>query len=130
MYVRGKGKEDYVTGVVVVHMKEDPKFKAWNAGNNMVMSWLINSMAIDIGESFMFYETTREIWEVAKETFFDKENTSELFGIESNLHDIHHGDLFVTQYFNLLKWQWQQLDRFEVYDWKDLNVGLKYKNII
>lgn len=75
MYVRGKGKENYVIGVAIVPSKEDPKFKEWSAWDNMVISWLINSMVVDIGESFMFYETAREIRDAVEETFSDKENT-------------------------------------------------------
>ena len=37
-------------------MKEDPKFKGWKVENNMVMSWLINSVNNDIGENFILYE--------------------------------------------------------------------------
>ena len=68
----------------------------------MVMSWLINSMNTDIGENFLFYGTAKEIWDAARETYSNYENTSEIFEIEATLHDLRQGDLSVTQYFNIL----------------------------
>ena len=76
MFVHGKGKDDYLTGVVTAPPPEDPKFKTWKSENSMDMSWLVNYMANEIGEDFMFYEMTKEIWDATKETYSDKENTS------------------------------------------------------
>ncbi|KZV16011.1 hypothetical protein F511_14377 [Dorcoceras hygrometricum] len=73
----------------------------------MVMSWIINSMTNEIGENFLLYGTTKEIWDAAKETYSNKENTSELFEIESILHDLRQGDLTVTRYFNTINRYWQ-----------------------
>ena len=53
MFICGRGKDDYLTGVVPRPMKEDPKFKRWKAKNNIVMSWLINSMNNDIRKNFI-----------------------------------------------------------------------------
>ena len=68
MFVCGEGKDDYLTGAAKAPSKEDPKFKVWKTENNMVMSWLINSKNIEIGENFMFYGTAKEIWDAARET--------------------------------------------------------------
>jgi hypothetical protein len=68
----------------------------------MVMSWLINSVTNEIGENFLLYETAKEIWDAARETYSSSENTSELFEIDAAMHDLHQGDLSVTQYFNTL----------------------------
>ena len=81
------------------------------------MSWLINSMTNDIGENFLLYETAKEIWDAAKDTYSNNDNTSQLFGVESTLHDLWQGEQSVTQYFNLLTRHWQQFDLFEKYEW-------------
>ncbi|RVX00253.1 hypothetical protein CK203_026625 [Vitis vinifera] len=74
-------------------------------------------MTNDIGENFLLYGTTKEIWDAAKETYSNNENTSELFEVESVLHDFRQGELTVTQYFNTLNRYWQQLDLFEEHNW-------------
>ncbi|RVW33127.1 hypothetical protein CK203_117727 [Vitis vinifera] len=65
MFICRKGKDDYLNGVAAKPNKTDEKFKVWNAENNMVMSWLINSMTNDIGENFLLYGTAKEIWDAA-----------------------------------------------------------------
>ncbi|RVW94084.1 Retrovirus-related Pol polyprotein from transposon RE1 [Vitis vinifera] len=59
-------------------------------------------MTNEISEDFMFYETTKEVSDAAKETYLDKENTSELFEVKRILNDLKQGELIVTQYFNAL----------------------------
>lgn len=108
MFICGKGKDEYLTSTTKSPAINDPKFKSWKAENNMVMSWLINSMNNDVGENFLLYETTSEIWNAAKETYSHIENTDKLFEIEGVLHDLRQGDKPVTQYFNLLTRHWQQ----------------------
>ena len=68
-------------------MKEDSKFKEWKTENNMVMSWLINSMNNDVGE-ILYTETTQEIQEAARETYSDTEDTTNTFEREGILHDL------------------------------------------
>lgn len=130
MFVCGKGKDDYLTGVTTAPKKEDSSFKTWKTENNMVMSWLINSMTNEIGETFLLFGTAKEIWDAAREIYSSNENTSELFEIESNLHDLRQGDLSLTQYFNTLSRYWQQLDMFEEYDWKCPEDATKYREIV
>ncbi|KAF7835374.1 Retrovirus-related Pol polyprotein from transposon TNT 1-94 [Senna tora] len=98
MFITGKGKEDYLTNSIK-SQPDDPKFKTWNAKNQMVMSWLINSMDLEIGQDFMFSATAAEIWKAAKASCSDVENTAELFEIKGALHDLKQGELSVPQYF-------------------------------
>lgn len=49
-----------------------------------------------ISENFLLHETAKEIWDAAKETYSNSDNTSEQFGVESTLHDLWQGELSVT----------------------------------
>ena len=71
------------------------------------LSWLVNSMTNEIGKNFLHYGTTREIWVAAKEFYSSKKNTSEIFEIESKLHDLRQGDFSVNQYYGILTHYWQ-----------------------
>ncbi|GAV74420.1 UBN2_3 domain-containing protein, partial [Cephalotus follicularis] len=130
MFVCGRGKDDYLTGAAPQAAKEDLKFKGWKSENNMVMSRLINSMTNDVGENFILHETTQEIWEAARKTYSDTEDTTEAFEIEGILHDFLKGDLPVTQYFSHLTRYWQQLDMYETTKWNCPTDAAKYKKIV
>lgn len=96
MYICGKGKDDYLTRATLPPSKNNLHFWVLKAENNMVVSWLINSMN-NMGENFLHYNTAKEIWEAACETYSTNVNTAELFRIEGNLHDLRQGEMFVTQ---------------------------------
>ncbi|RVW45749.1 Retrovirus-related Pol polyprotein from transposon RE1 [Vitis vinifera] len=96
----------------------------------MIMSWLINSMNNDIGENFLLFGTAKDIWDAAKETYSSSENISELFQVESALHDFRQGEQSVTQYYNTLTRYWQQLDLFETHSWKCSDDAATYRQIV
>ncbi|KAK9210972.1 hypothetical protein WN943_000345 [Citrus x changshan-huyou] len=92
MFICGKGKHDYLTGEEAMPEVSDPSFKRWKSENNMIMSWLINSMNNDISENFLLFGTTKDIWDAAKETYSSSKNTSKLFQIETILYDFRQGE--------------------------------------
>ncbi|RVX10668.1 Retrovirus-related Pol polyprotein from transposon TNT 1-94 [Vitis vinifera] len=130
IFICGKGKEEYLTGAIVQPKEDDPGYRTWKLENSMVMSWLINSMTNDIGENFMYYGTAKEIWDVARETYSNIDNTSAIFEIKSILQDLRQGDSTVIEYFNILTRYWQQLDIYEELVWKCPEDGLLYKKVI
>ncbi|RVX10421.1 Retrovirus-related Pol polyprotein from transposon TNT 1-94 [Vitis vinifera] len=130
IFICGKGKEEYLTGAIVQPKEDDPGYRTWKLENSMVMSWLINSMTNDIGENFMYYGTAKEIWDAARETYSNIDNTSAIFEIKSILQDLRQGDSTVIEYFNILTRYWQQLDIYEELVWKCPEDGLLYKKVI
>ncbi|XP_073311360.1 uncharacterized protein [Primulina huaijiensis] len=130
MFICGKSKDDYITGAATAPKEDDSTFKAWKANNNMVMSWLVNSMTPEIGENFLLYATAAEIWEAAKVTFSSSENTSEVFETESLLYELRQGDLSVTQYFSSLTRHWQKIDLIDTQKWTCPEDGKLYRQIV
>ena len=102
MYIDGKDKDGYLTREIIQPKSDDPRFRTWKTENNMVKSWLINPMTNEIDENFLLYKTTKEMWDVVKETYSTKENTAKQVDIETVLHDLRQGDLTVTNYYNIL----------------------------
>ena len=88
MYMCRKGKEEYSTGEKKEPPKNDPKHRTRKFENNMIMTWLINSMEKEIRQDFMFYKTVTDIWDTTKKTYSDSENTSKLFELDTILRDL------------------------------------------
>ncbi|RVX18883.1 Retrovirus-related Pol polyprotein from transposon RE2 [Vitis vinifera] len=130
LFICGKGKDEYLTGEAAMPETTEPGFRKWKIENSMIMSWLINSMNNDIGENFLLFGTAKDIWDAAKETYSSSENTSELFQVESALHDFRQGEQSVTQYYNTLTRYWQQLDLFETHSWKCSDDAATYRQIV
>lgn len=129
IFVCGKGKEDYLTGVAVQPKETSPNYRTWKAENNMVMCWLLNSMTNETGENFMYYKTAKEIWDAVHESYSNKDNTSAIFEIKGILHDLRQGESSVTDYFNQLIHHWQQLDMLEDVMWSCPEDSKRYKQI-
>ncbi|RVX07367.1 Retrovirus-related Pol polyprotein from transposon TNT 1-94 [Vitis vinifera] len=98
----GGRKDEYLIGEAAMPETTELGFRKWKIENSMIMSWLINSMNNDMGENFLLFGTAKDIWDAAKETYSSSENTSELFQVESALHDFRQGEQLVTQYYNTL----------------------------
>ncbi|RVW39753.1 Copia protein [Vitis vinifera] len=79
---------------------------------------------------FLTVGTAKDIWDATKETYSSSENTSELFQVESALHDFRQGEQSVTQYYNTLTRYWQQLDLFETHSWKCSDDAATYRQIV
>ncbi|WVY96157.1 hypothetical protein V8G54_028308 [Vigna mungo] len=130
MFIRGKGKDDFLNGASVQPAETDASYKNWIATNSMVQSWLISSMMPDIGENFLLFSTAAKIWEAAKLTYSIADNTSELFETESTLYDLRQGDNSVTDYFNSLTRLWQKIDLYNTHSWKCSEDALTYKQVV
>ncbi|XP_075494687.1 uncharacterized protein LOC142532254 [Primulina tabacum] len=130
MFICGRGKKEYLTGEIEAPAKTDAGYKKWKTENHLIMSWLINSMSLEVCENFLLYESAKDVWEAVRETYSSSDNTSELSAIESALHDLRQGELSVTQYYNALTKQWQQLDFFETHAWKCPEDGQRYRKIV
>ena len=102
IFICGKEKEDYLKGTAVQPKESSSDFRKWKVENNMVMSWLLNSMTNETGENFLYYKTAKEIWDAVRETYSNKDNTSIVFEIKGILQDLKQGEQSITEYFNIL----------------------------
>lgn len=76
----------------------------------------------DVWGNFILYKTMKIIKKVTTETYSDAEDIVEAFDMEKIFHDLRQGDLFITQYFNLLI--------FETTKWDCPKDVIKYKKIV
>ena len=99
MYICGRGKDDddYITGA---NMKNDASYKTWFSENNMIMSWLTNSMAQARRSSSTRQQKKSRMQ--SKRRFQTTKNAIEVFEIKSQFLELRQGDLNVTQYFSIL----------------------------
>ena len=51
----------YILEMIKAPKTTDPLFESWDSKNSMMMSWLLNSMQSEIGKSFLFVSTAKDI---------------------------------------------------------------------
>ena len=76
----------------------------------MVTAWLVNSMKLSIGKTYMFLPSAKEVWDAVRETYFDVENSSKIFEIKIRLWQMKQQEREVTDYYIEMKSLWQELD--------------------
>ncbi|KAK3004984.1 hypothetical protein RJ639_017902 [Escallonia herrerae] len=73
---------------------------------------------------------TKEIWEAAKQTYSKVRDAARIFEIKSKIADTKQGDPSVTEYANLLKNLWQEMDRYRCIEMKCSDDAAVLKNFI
>ncbi|KAK2979081.1 hypothetical protein RJ640_026031 [Escallonia rubra] len=128
IFLKGKGKLSHLLGTGP--KKGDPRFDAWDEEDSTVMSWLWNSMLPEISDTFMFLPTSKEIWEAAQQTYSKVRDAARVFEIKSKISDTKQGDRSVTEYANLLKNLWQEMDHYRCIEMKCSDDATVLKNFI
>ena len=76
-----KNKIGFVTGSIKSPPLTNDSFSSWRQCNDMVISWLLNSIHPDIANSVIYAETAVEIWADLQECF-SQGNDSRIFEIK------------------------------------------------
>ncbi|CAN0917571.1 hypothetical protein LINGRAHAP2_LOCUS30376 [Linum grandiflorum] len=113
MHIKGRGKGGYMTGETKALASTDPTFQTWDEHDNLVRTWLINSMKPNIGENFILHPTAKVIWDAARQTYSTVDNARAMFKIEQQLFHLHQGEIDVTEYYTQLGHHWLHLENYE-----------------
>ena len=61
LLIRVEGKLGYLIGATKAPKKDDSGFQTWDLEHSMIMAWLVNSMELQIGQTYIFLPTTKEL---------------------------------------------------------------------
>ncbi|KAK2995307.1 hypothetical protein RJ640_023821 [Escallonia rubra] len=75
-------------------------------------------------------DNTREIWEAAQQSYSKVRDVTRVFEIGSKISDIKQRDCSVTEYANLLKNLWQEMDHYRCIEMKCRDDAVVLKNFI
>ncbi|XP_060211978.1 uncharacterized protein LOC132639557 [Lycium barbarum] len=88
--------------------EDSPQIRQWDRCNNLVISWLTNSLTPDIAESVQHSDTAESIWKQLNNKYGIVSGTK-VFEIKKELASTSQGCLNITSYFNKLKKLWDEL---------------------
>ena len=57
-----KKKIGFVNGKIIKPDLDSPLYEDWESCNTMVLSWMMNSMHVDVSSSIIYCEIVREMW--------------------------------------------------------------------
>ncbi|KAK9912347.1 hypothetical protein M0R45_036214 [Rubus argutus] len=75
-----KNKLGLIDGSIKAPSSTDTKFPTWQRCNDMVLSWILHSIHLDIARSVLFYDTAAGVWSDLKDRF-SQGNDSRIYQI-------------------------------------------------
>ncbi|KAM3327859.1 hypothetical protein P3S68_033321 [Capsicum galapagoense] len=97
-----KNKLGFITGSHPCPASNATDFQAWNRCNDMVTSWILNSLSKDIADSVIYSKTVQELWN-SLEHRFGQSNGAELYHLQTELNSLNQGTSIIARYFTKLK---------------------------
>jgi gag-polypeptide of LTR copia-type len=105
----GRGKIGYINGKI--KKTEPPKegeadpqvLEQWQMNNDIVCSWLLNSMEPSISGIFLLCDTAKDMWDSVKEMFGHQQNFAHIFQIKQEIAQIKQQNRSNTEYYGNLK---------------------------
>jgi hypothetical protein len=110
--------------------KEWSAFEAWDEEDSMIMYLLWDSMDPTISNTYMFFNTVKEIWDFIRHTYSKAHDATHVYEIKVKTTATKQGDKSVTQYANMLQNLWQKLDHYWVFEMKCPEDAAILKNFI
>ncbi|XP_075491094.1 uncharacterized protein LOC142529437 [Primulina tabacum] len=84
---------------------------AWVRNNNIVISWLLNSVSKDISASILFANSAEDIWNDLRDRF-QQSNGPRIFQLRRDLITLRQDQDPVSVYFTKIKAIWEELNHF------------------
>ncbi|XP_057976054.1 uncharacterized protein LOC131163475 [Malania oleifera] len=101
-----KNKIAFIDGTLPQSNSGDSRIRiAWLRANNLVLSWLMNSITKEISGSLLYFTAACDVWEELK-TRYLRSDGPRVFTLEKSLSSISQGARSVTEYFNEFKTLW------------------------
>ena len=75
-----KKKIGFVNGKITKPNLDSPLYEDWDRCNTMALSWMINSMHVDVSSSIKYCETAREMW-IELQNLFSQGNGPKIYNL-------------------------------------------------
>ena len=107
-----KNKLGFVDGSLPkLDMSDTSPFNAWIRNNNVVISWILNSISKEICTSVIFSDSATDIWIDLKDRF-QQSNGPIIFELRRALLNLHQDQNSVSLYFTKLQTLWEELTNY------------------
>lgn len=107
-----KNKLGFLYGTISLPDTPTPIIQnAWLRNNNLLFSWIYNSLSKDIQSSILYSTSAKIVWDELH-TRFLQSNGPRQFQLRRDLSNLTQDHLSVTQYFTKMNSLWDELSHF------------------
>jgi transposase InsO family protein len=111
MALSAKNKLGFIDGSLAKPAEDTSEYFAWDRCNNMVLSWILNSVSQEISSSIIYIESAQEMWNDIKERF-SQSNGPRIFQLQKAISALSQNNDSVSSYYTSLKGLWDELNNY------------------
>lgn len=103
-----KNKLGFIKGTIHTPDEDDPKHSLWQRCNDMVLSWILNSLNQELANSVLYLETPSEIWTDLQERF-SQGDFSHHYQTQQFIVELKQNQDSIFSYYTKIKMLWDEL---------------------
>ena len=92
--------------------KTDPHYKRWTVEEEVLYTWILDSMSTEMANRFIEYATVKEIWDAVHYFHSKKNNRSKIAQLVTKAWTLQQGDRSLINYANELSAIFSELDQY------------------
>ncbi|XP_069151090.1 uncharacterized protein [Solanum lycopersicum] len=108
-----KNKTGFINGKIVKPSFTDPSFMQWERCDDMVTSWILNSLSPELRDSLQYVNNAKELWEELEDRY-DQTNGCKLYQLQKEINYLVQGTLDITGYYTKMKKLWEEMSAIDV----------------
>ncbi|XP_068323231.1 uncharacterized protein [Pyrus communis] len=106
----GRSKLGYVNGAIPAPNASSSGYNDWLCKDQLVMSWLLNSMDQKIAEIFSYAESSYNLWKNLKEMYGNQNNAARVFQLKKDIAGLQQEGNSFVHHLGKLTTMWNELN--------------------
>lgn len=111
MALNVRNKLGFIDGMISKPSADHRDYGYWSRCNDMVATWIMNSVSKKIGQSLLFISTAEGIWQKLMSRF-KQDDAPCVYEIEQRLSTIQQGPMDVSTYYTELVTLWEEYKNY------------------
>nr|XP_009793770.1 PREDICTED: uncharacterized protein LOC104240599 [Nicotiana sylvestris] len=107
--ISAKNKLGFINGTCGEPALNAAEHSQWSRCNDMVTSWLLNSLTKEIGDTVIYSRTAKDLWS-SLEHRFGQSSGAKLYHLQKEISKLAQGNSSIAGYFTTLQRLWDELD--------------------
>lgn len=108
-----KSKTCFINGKIMKPDVDDPSFAHWERCDDMVTSWILNSLSPKLRDGRHYVNNVRELWEESEDCY-DQTNGCKLYQLQKEINDLVQVTLDVIGYYTKMKKLWEEMNTINI----------------
>jgi hypothetical protein len=108
--LNAKNKLEFIDGTIQIPSanSQPDEHASLKRCNDMILSWILNSITSELTGSVIYSTTAQEVWEDLQDRF-SQSNAPRIFQIERDIACVSQAQMTVVAFYTKLKGLWDEL---------------------